>query len=245
MTSASSGRASERQRDRDGLARTTAPDDRACAPRLAGRDRPEALRGVHAVGVDVERVVQVVGAARGEAEADERDRGVEQRPRVRSSTPGRARCGEHEHVLDPLLRPRQPQRAPRRRLRRGSAPGSVGTGASGSRRWLPPEWESTTARPSSGSHALTALRSRAARARCSRRARRAASAGTPRRMRSEQRDRHRERRDRGAGDEAELDPQEEVVADGRDGDERRRCPSDHAMRRGRVAAQRDQPLRQA
>ena len=65
-------RTTARSRRRRG---TTAADDRGAhrrpRPAATGRKR---LRGVQAVGVDVERVVQVVGAARGEAEADERDR---------------------------------------------------------------------------------------------------------------------------------------------------------------------------
>ena len=80
------------------------PDDLRGADRdVAGGDRPEALLGVEAVGLDVERVVQEVGAARREAEGDERDRGVEDGVALAEHTGGGG-CGDDEHVLDPLLR---------------------------------------------------------------------------------------------------------------------------------------------
>ena len=69
----------------------------------AGGDRAEALRRVDAVGLDVEGVVPEVDAAGGEAEGDERQhRAAERRPVVEHA--GGAGGGEHEHVLDPLLR---------------------------------------------------------------------------------------------------------------------------------------------
>ena len=84
-----------------------------------GRDRSEALRGVEPIGLDVEQVVPEVDAARGEAERDERD---EREPEFTTLVEhaGRARRGEDQHVLQPLLRPgllqQQPQHAGALRL---------------------------------------------------------------------------------------------------------------------------------
>ena len=57
---------------------------------LAGGDRALALGGVQAVGVGVVGVVEEVGAARGEAEADERDERLRGARRRSSSTPAAA-----------------------------------------------------------------------------------------------------------------------------------------------------------
>ena len=71
---------------------------------VAGRDRAEALLGVEAVGFDVERVVEEVGAARREAERDERDERVEDGLALAEDA-GRRGGRDDEDVLDPLLRP--------------------------------------------------------------------------------------------------------------------------------------------
>ena len=72
---------------------------------LTGRDRPEALGGVEPVGVDVEQVVPEVDAAGGEAERHERDDREDQFVALIEDAGGAGR-GEHEDVLQPLLRPR-------------------------------------------------------------------------------------------------------------------------------------------
>ena len=92
----------ERQADRRDDQDEAAHDRRAHRD-LAGRDRPESFRRVAPVGLDIERVVDVVGAARGEAEADEGDRGAEE-CRALAQHAGGTRCGDDEHVLHPLLR---------------------------------------------------------------------------------------------------------------------------------------------
>ena len=101
------GAGEERERDREDLEDDRARDRHAHRD-VARRDRPETLRRVNPVGLRVERVVQVVRAARGETEAHERDgRVAHGRGLVEHSCgPG---CREHEHVLDPLLRPREAQ----------------------------------------------------------------------------------------------------------------------------------------
>ncbi len=95
----------ERQADRRDDQDDAAHDGRAHRD-LTRRDRPEALRRVAPVGFDIERVVDEVGAARGEAEADEHDRGAEE-GRGLSQHAGGAGRGDDEHVLHPLLRPRE------------------------------------------------------------------------------------------------------------------------------------------
>jgi hypothetical protein len=66
---------------------------------------------VAAVGLDVGRVVQVVGAAGREAEGHEGQHSVDEHVAVGEDAGG-ARRGEHEHVLRPLLGPRRAQQAP-------------------------------------------------------------------------------------------------------------------------------------
>ena len=95
----------ERERDRDDE-QHRAEALRGGHRHLARRDRPQPLLRVHAIGVDVERVVPAVGAARREAEAHERDEGLDDRAAFEQHA-GRARRREHEHVLRPLLRPRE------------------------------------------------------------------------------------------------------------------------------------------
>jgi len=70
---------------------------------LTAGDGPVPLRGVLAVGVDVEGVVEEIGAAGGEAEGDERHCGAEDLVGVRED-PGGAGGGDDEQVLQPLLR---------------------------------------------------------------------------------------------------------------------------------------------
>ena len=92
---------------------STTPTTRAVATlSCAGGDRPLALRRMAPIGFDVRRVVQEVGAAGGEAEADERDDRLEQRGAVRQHA-GRAGRGEDQHVLRPLPGPGRADRAPR------------------------------------------------------------------------------------------------------------------------------------
>ena len=97
---------------------------------VAGGDGRYALGRVEAVGLDVERVVEEVGAARGEAEAHERDEGLPRCVALVEHT-GRAGRGEHEDVLDPLLRTGgardRPQRRPAGDGRR-RRPGASGRG---------------------------------------------------------------------------------------------------------------------
>ena len=112
---------------------------------VARRDGPQPLGGVQAVDLGVVGVVQEVGAAGGEAEADERHEGLEQRiPLVEHA--GRRRRREHEDVLRPLLGPRGAdgrlddrrfrRRAVRGRLaRRIGGRGHRGKGT-GPRRWF-------------------------------------------------------------------------------------------------------------
>ena len=64
-----------------------------------------------AVGLDVGRVVQVVGAAGREAERHEGQQGVDEHVTVREDT-CRAGRREHEHVLRPLLRAGGAHQAP-------------------------------------------------------------------------------------------------------------------------------------
>ena len=121
--SASCGRANERQPDRDGCSNDTG-DDRAARPRSS----PDATGrrcfvGCVAVGVDVERVVQVVGAARRPGRS-RRTRSRCRRPLAFGEHTRRAGCGDHEHVLQPLLRTCEPQ--PRRGL--AAACARLGTG---------------------------------------------------------------------------------------------------------------------
>ena len=71
---------------------------------LAGGDRAEPLGRVEPVGFDVEQVVPEVDAAGGEAERGERDQRQDQFVALVEDA-GRARGGEHEDVLQPLLRP--------------------------------------------------------------------------------------------------------------------------------------------
>ena len=102
---------------------------------VAGGDRPEALLGVEAVGLDVERVVQEVGAARREAERDERDERVEDGVALAEDA-GRGGGGDDEDVLDPLLRAGLVEQRRGAVERRGSRPGSsssarAGTGTGG------------------------------------------------------------------------------------------------------------------
>ena len=73
---------------------------------LARRDRAPALRGMPAIGVDVERVIEEVGPARGQAEAHERD-GRAREGGPFAEHPGRAGRGDDENVLDPLLGSRE------------------------------------------------------------------------------------------------------------------------------------------
>ena len=70
---------------------------------VAGGDRAQALRRVQAVDLGVVGVVEEVGAARRQAEADERDEGLEERVALVEHA-GRGGRGEHEDVLGPLLR---------------------------------------------------------------------------------------------------------------------------------------------
>ena len=88
-----------------------AHDHREAERHLAGRDRTIPLGGVAAVGLDVGRVVQVVGAARRQAEGHEGQHGVDEHVAVRQDA-GRAGCREHEHVLRPLLRAGGAHQAP-------------------------------------------------------------------------------------------------------------------------------------
>jgi hypothetical protein len=60
------------------------------------------------VGVDIEGVVEEVGAARREAQRDERDRGAEDLVRV-GEDPGGAGGRDDQQVLQPLLRSCRPQ----------------------------------------------------------------------------------------------------------------------------------------
>ena len=172
-----------------------AADDRGLHRDLAGRDRPEPLGRVAAIGLDVERVVEVVGAARGEAEAHERDRGVWNSAVALGEHAGRARRRDDEHVLDPLLRPRQAQRA---RDARCSGATSCGAAARGDGARASASVTVTSDRPaaaqiSSGSCSMSSTSSLEA------------SAGTPPRMRSsEARCPSRPRRRPRADDEAEL-----------------------------------------
>ena len=88
------------------------PEDHqeACGPLgepdadLAAGHRPVSLRGVAAIGFGVERVVQEVGAAHGQAQGDEGDGGTSDLARVREHT-GRAGRGDDEEVLQPLPGP--------------------------------------------------------------------------------------------------------------------------------------------
>ena len=66
------------------------------------------LRRVRPVGDHVEGVVQVVGAARRETEADERDRALGERLALVEDACG-SRRSEDEDVLQPLLRSREPK----------------------------------------------------------------------------------------------------------------------------------------
>ena len=91
----------ERQRERRGGQPDAAEHRRARAD-LAGRDRPVAFARVVTVAFHVERVVEEIGTARGEAEAHERDEGPERGLRVREE-PGRSGGRDDEHVLRPLL----------------------------------------------------------------------------------------------------------------------------------------------
>ena len=67
----------------------------------SGRDGPEALGGVSAVGLDVHRVVDEVDARRRHAEHDERERDGQQHVAF-GDRPGRERRRQHQDVLDPL-----------------------------------------------------------------------------------------------------------------------------------------------
>ena len=161
----------ERQRDRRGDQQRTARD-RGPRRDLPGRDRAEPLRRVAAVGLDVERVVDVVRAARREAEAHERDRRAEERGRLAEHAGGAGRR-DHEDVLHPLLGPRQAH--PRRRAGRAARVRAV-RARGGSR---PPSWR---AQISSVSCSTTSTRS--------------SSVPPPRRIRSDQEDRRPESRRR-------------------------------------------------
>ena len=100
----------ERQRDRGGAEHDPAGHRRVHA-HLARRDRSVLLGRVAPVGLDVDRVVDEVGRARGQAEADECDAGAERRLRVRDHA-RRAGRGDDEHVLEPLLRAGQAHERP-------------------------------------------------------------------------------------------------------------------------------------
>ena len=80
-----------------------AQDHREAERHVAGGDRAPPLGGVATVGLHVGRVVQVVGAAGGEAEGHEGQQRVDEHVAVREDA-GRAGRREHEHVLRPLLR---------------------------------------------------------------------------------------------------------------------------------------------
>ena len=112
-------------------------DDLGHADRhVAGGDRPEPLLRVEAVGLDVERVVQEVGAAGREAEGDERDRRCRRSPGPRPSTPAAAgaattrtfltHCFGRASAISAVTRDRRRVRR-RARLRRARRPGPAGS----------------------------------------------------------------------------------------------------------------------
>ena len=68
----------------------------------SGGDGALALYGVAAVGFDVDKVVEAIDAAGGEAEGQKREEGREEPLRVEQTTPEEQRQ-EDEEVLDPLL----------------------------------------------------------------------------------------------------------------------------------------------
>ena len=81
---------------------------------VAGGDRAVALGGVEAVDLGVVGVVEEVGAAGGEAEADERDQRLQEGVALVEHA-GRGGRREHEDVLGPLLRTGGADDRPQRR----------------------------------------------------------------------------------------------------------------------------------
>jgi hypothetical protein len=59
------------------------------------------------IALSVDRIVEVVGTARREAKADKGDHGAQRRPGMGQDTGGSGRRDD-QHVLQPLLRARQP-----------------------------------------------------------------------------------------------------------------------------------------
>ena len=84
---------------------------------VAGGDRPEALADVAAVGLEVEEVVDEIGAAGEERQEEEGEDEVAGRGEARARRHEEERH-EDEEVLQPLVRPRRPEERRQERRRR-------------------------------------------------------------------------------------------------------------------------------